>query len=170
MCWKQDKPPCQQFEFEKRIIPPYSGFTDYTPVIPKLYWDVYSAEQRYHAICEELCKVICYCDYMGDITNEYAETVAALIVEFEKFKESGFYDYYAEQIEQWINDHMPDIISKAIKMVFFGLNLDGYFVAYIPDSWADITFDTIADYSSDYYGRLTLSYYVDGEETVINPG
>lgn len=151
----------------KRLFPPYAGFTDYTPTIPKLYWNVYSQEQRYHAICKELHKLICYVDAVGDVTNENAEAIAELIAEFEKFKDSGFYDYYAEQIEKWINDNMPDIIRKAIKMVFFGLNLEGYFVAYVPDAWSDITFDTPANYTDENYGRLILSYYVDNEgETV----
>lgn len=161
---------CKPHNHAGRIIPPYAGFTDFTPAIPQLYWNVYSQEQRYHAICRELHKVICYCDFVGNITNENAVKLAALVEEFEKFKESGFYDYYAEQIAAWIDEHMPDIIARAIKMVFFGLNLEGYFVAYIPDSWADITFDTVANYQDDNYGRLVLSYYVNNEaEQVINP-
>lgn len=153
-----------------RMFPSYAGFTNFTPTIPQLYWNVYSAEQRYHAICKELHKLICYVDAVGDVTNENVEQIAALIDEFEKFKESGFFDYYAAQIEAWINEHMEDIISASIKMVFFGLTLDGYFVAYIPDSWSDITFDTPADYSNDNYGRLILSYYVNNEgETVEQP-
>lgn len=153
-----------------RIVPPYAGFTDFTSVIPQLYWNVYSQEQRFHAICKELHKVICYTDYVGKITNENAEQIVWLIGEFEKFKESGFFDYYAEQIQQWIDDNMEWIISQSIKMVFFGLTLDGYFVAYIPDSWSDITFDTGAVYADDDYGRLILSYYVDNEgEQVLQP-
>lgn len=51
-----------------------------------------------------------------------------------------------------------DAISEAIKMVFFGLSDDGYFVAYIPNSWSCITFGTILDCESPDYGKLTLSY------------
>lgn len=49
-------------------------------------------------------------------------------------------------------------IDCAIKMVFFGLSDDGYFVAYIPNSWDCITFGTILDCESPDYGKLTLSY------------
>lgn len=49
-------------------------------------------------------------------------------------------------------------IDSSIKMVFFGLNEDGYFVAYIPNSWDCITFGTIMDCESPNFGRLTLSY------------
>lgn len=51
-----------------------------------------------------------------------------------------------------------DAIGQAIKMVFFGLTDDGYFVAYIPDSWKDFTFDTIMDLHSDDFGKLVIIY------------
>lgn len=144
-------------------VVPYAGFTEFVASIPKLYWGVKSQEQRILAICEQLNKLICFVDYQGGKINLNREDIDWLKAEFEKFKESGFEDYYLEQIEAWVNANMERIISSAIKMVFFGLTLDGYFIAYIPDSWSDITFDTGADYASDEYGRLILQYYVDSE-------
>ena len=38
----------------------------------------------------------------------------------------------------WANLHMPDLIAKCIKNVFFGLDERGYFVAYIPGAWIEI--------------------------------
>ena len=151
-----------------RLIPPYAYWTDFTPVIPSLYWDVYSAEQRYHAICKELGKVICYCDMLGENVNLNAEHIAELVEEFNKFKESGFYDYYAEQIEQWINDNLPWLFRTFAKQVYFGLTLDGHFVAYIPDSWDDIVFDTGMVYGLDTYGRLMLRWDVDDSGEAVN--
>lgn len=139
-------------------VPCFAGFTMYSPSIPKLYWDVHSQEQRLKAICEQIHKMICYADMLGDKINITHDEIEALNALFEKFIESGFEDYYEEQIQAWINAHMPDIIAQAIKMVFFGLTTDGYFCAYIPSSWEGIIFDTISDYSSDNYGCLTLSY------------
>lgn len=141
-----------------RWVPCFAGFTMYSPAVPKLYWDVRSAEQRLKAICEQIHKMICYADMLGDKINITHDEIEALNALFEKFIESGFEDYYEEQIQAWINAHMPDIIAQAIKMVFFGLTTDGYFCAYIPSSWEGIIFDTISDYSSDNYGCLTLSY------------
>lgn len=149
-----------------RLIPPYAGWTDFTPVIPSLYWDVYSAEQRYHAICKEICKIICYCDMLGDNVNLNAEHIAELVEEFNKFKESGFYDYYAEQIEQWINDNLPWLFRTFVRQVYFGLTLEGRFVAYIPESWNDIVFDTGAVYGLGTYGRLILRWDADSPYTV----
>lgn len=150
-----------RFDAKRRWIPRYIGFTDFTPVIPSMYWDVYSAEQRYHAICKELCKVISYCDCIGEKTNINSQEIAELVEEFEKFKESGFYDYYAEQIEQWINDNADRLFKTFAKQVFFGLTLDGHFIAYVPESWDDIVFDTGAVYGLGTYGRLILRWDAD---------
>lgn len=149
-------------------LPGYAGFTSFTPTIPKLYWDVYSQEERIKRICMELHKLCEYASAMNLNINLNHDMIEELRLEFEKFKESGFFDYYAEQIEAWINRNMPDIIGKYIKMVFFGLTLDGHFVAYIPEgsAWDDIIFDTGVDYSKDTYGRLMLFMETDSSSEV----
>ena len=47
---------------------------------------------------------------------------------------------------------------------------DGYFCAYVPDSWVDIEFDTGAVYGYYTYGRLILRYIVDGSGVIDNTG
>ena len=136
---------------------PYGGFTTFTPTLPEFYWDVYSSEQRIKHICYELCKLARYDEYLAEQLGLTREDVEKLMADFEKFKESGFDDYYEQQINQWINEHMPDIMAQATKMVFFGLTDDGHFCAYIPAQWVFV-FDTIIDYNSDDYGRLTITY------------
>lgn len=141
-----------------RAFPSFLGFTAFSPVVPASYWQIDSEEQRYFALCRMVSKVICYADSMGDQINANTEDIAELKELFRQFQESGFEDYYAQQLAQWIAEHMDDIIAEAIKMVFFGLTDDGYFCAYIPQSWDAVQFDTIMDYSSDNYGCLTLDY------------
>lgn len=63
---------------------------------------------------------------------------------------------------QWMIENATDIVGEMIKAVFFGLTDSGYFVAYIPESWSDIIFNT-TDYDIDVpdwigYGHLVLSY------------
>ena len=60
---------------------PYSGWTAWTPVIPKMYWDVYSAEQRLKAICERLGKTEQYMDYVADEVNAYSQAVGDEVAE-----------------------------------------------------------------------------------------
>lgn len=150
----------------------WMGFTDYAPTVPQLYWNVDGNEQRYHLLCKQLHKLVCYADMLGQKIDLDHAAIDELEKQFEKFMESGFDDYYKAQIEAWIEAHMPDIIGKYVRMVFFGLTLDGYFVAYIPEGtgWDDIVFDTGAVYGSDEYGRLILNYAVDGEPQPVDQG
>lgn len=150
-------------------IPPFPQFS-YTPVIPKFYWDVESLEQRTKYLCLLYDKLMKYIDLVKDDVNIDSAAIQELQYAFQKFMESGFDDYYADQIEQWVNDNMAQIISESIKMVFFGLTLDGYFCAFVPDSWCEIEFDTGMVYGSEEYGRLILKYNVDCSNTEDNTG
>lgn len=157
-----------------RVIPPFIGFTEFTPTIPKMYWDVHSQEQRIHRICDMLDKLICYADFLGDELEINIEDVKALQAEFQEFKESGFEDYYLAQIEQWVNDNLETLYALLVKQVYFGLTQDddpaggGRFVAYIPESWDDIIFDTGIVYGNDEYGRLILRWDVDNSGEAVN--
>lgn len=70
-----------------------------------------------------------------------------------------------EGINKWMRLHALDIVGELAKMVWFGLNDDGYFVAYIPESWDEIIFNTtgldisIPDID---YGHLVLSFNIGG--------
>lgn len=152
-----------------RIIPHYANFTEFTPIIPKLYWGVESQEQRILAICKELGKVIAYVDEFADVAEETQAAVKELEALFKEFQESGFDDYYLQQIEAWVNANMPEIMAMSMKSVYFGLTLEGYFVAYIPESWNDIIFDTGAIFGEEDYGRLILRMDVDSPYTVEQP-
>lgn len=141
--------------------PIYSGWTAFTPTIPKMYWDVYSQEQRIKELCCNYAKCEQYLDYVAKLTNdwvgEYTDEVQAKLDTFEALVKSG----YVEAIDRWIEEDLPGIIDTAVKMVFFGLTDDGYFTAYIPDSWHEIIFDTGFNYTDqNTYGRLMLDMYV----------
>lgn len=76
--------------------------------------------------------------------------------EIEKLKNGDYISNYIPALEKWIHEHIDELITETIKGVFFGLTDDGYFVAYIPDTWDDITFSTII--SGENYGHLVLTY------------
>lgn len=131
----------------------------YTMVIPKFYWDAESPEQRVKALCMLYDKLMAYVDALKDAVNVDSEAIKELQDAFQKFMESGFDDYYAEQVARWIAENLQKIIdAMTVSTVYFGLTDDGYFTAYYPISWKTVQFDTIADYSSDYYGCLVLLY------------
>lgn len=73
----------------------------------------------------------------------------------------NFPDSMKNALEAWVRKYGIDLIGELVKMVFFGITMDGYFVAYIPDSWDEITFGTtgLDDFPAGVeYGHLTLSY------------
>lgn len=154
---------------ERYYVPYFPGWTEFTVTIPKMYWDTYSQEERIHRICELINKISCYCDMLGDKISDNRKDIDWLLSEFVEFKKHGFDDYYAVQVANWIAENLAYIYNHTIKQVWFGLTLDGHFVAYIPDSWNDIVFDTGFDYDLETYGRLILRWDADGENTNQTP-
>ena len=147
-------------------ITPFRLWEPPTWVIPKMYWDSMSQEQRIHAICRQIEKLMTYADYLGVNTDELVTMYNELQAEFTEFKEHGFEDYYKTQVEQWISDNLSFVFEEVAKQVYFGLTDDGHFVAYIPDSWDDIIFDTGYNFGDDTYGRLILRWNVNNAHPV----
>ena len=152
----------------ERYVPYFPGWTAFTPTIPAAYWQTYSQEQRILCISKLIDKIACYLDMLGDKVSDNREDIDYLLSEFVEFKAHGFDDYYAVQVAQWIADNLEYIFEHTVKQVYFGLTLDGHFVAYIPDSWDDIVFDTGAIYGEDTYGRLILRWDVDNSDESVN--
>jgi hypothetical protein len=123
---------------------------------------VYSAEQRIKHICYEIDKLVNYANMLGRNINVTHEEVEKLKRELQSLKDGGLLKYYIEQIYEWIQTHMRELMSAAVKQVYFGLNDDGYFVAYVPDSWREITFDTGTVCGRTDYGRLVLRFDAEG--------
>lgn len=106
---------------------------------------------------EVLCKVV---KYINDLIDSDKEIIA----DVDKLKEEmnevlTFMERYREDAEKIIKEEIEKYIAT---MVFFGITDDGYFVAYIPESWDDITFNTtgldITIPIQPEYGHLVLSY------------
>ena len=149
------------------IINP-SSLLSTTPTIPKFYWDVKSQEQRIKVMC---CLIQQLIDQYGSTDSQIqknADDIAELQELFRKFQESGFDDYYEQQVIKWINNNIAILYQQLAKQVFFGLTSDGHFCAYVPDSWSDITFDTGAVYGTETYGRLILRFDSDGSGIIDN--
>lgn len=147
-------------------IPPFWGFSAFTPTIPKLYWDVKSQEQRILNLFDLLNKIVCYCNKMGLQIDVNAQDIADLQKAMQELKDGGLLDYYEQQIYDWIQANMADLLLAGIRQVYFGLTQDGHFVAYVPDSWSDIVFDTGSDINLSTYGRLILRWDADSPNDV----
>lgn len=151
---------------------PFGFITGATPNVPEFYWNVVSDEQRWKFLCVNLASLVDYANELGVQIGVSAQDIADLQKAMQDLKDSGLLDYYEKQIYDWIQAHMADLLSAGIKQVYFGLTDDtysggaGYFVAYIPESWSEIVFDTGAVYGLDTYGRLILRWDADSPYTV----
>ena len=98
--------------------------------------------------------------------NEWRQTHEAEYQELKDFMNrinaGELPDTVYEELRAWIETNAIDIIGSLVKSVYFGITDDGYFVAYIPDSWGDIIFNTTGlDINlpiQPEYGHLVLSY------------
>ena len=106
---------------------------------------------------EVLCKVVEYINKLIDTDREIFEDIDALQKDMAIVKE------WIDNFDDNARTILTEIIEKYIvTMVFFGITDDGYFVAYIPESWDDITFYTteldIFLPMQPEYGHLVLAY------------
>ena len=103
---------------------------------------------------EVLCKVVKKLNEMVDALQELPEQlkeIEAAIAQIEEWIRT----FDTAYIEEWINENLA-------KMIFVEINMDGYFVVYIPSGWEDVTFNTsgwdeVLNPPLDY-GHLILHY------------
>lgn len=153
-----------------RTLPFWDPYMIANPTLPTLYWEVKSPEQL---VANLYCIVEDLKDYVNGASGQIninTDKIAELEELFEKFQESGFNDYYARQVTAWIASNLEFIYEKTVRQVFFGLTDDGRFCAYVPNSWADIKFDTGAVYGTEEYGRLMLRFDANGTGIIDNTG
>lgn len=141
------------------------------------YWCQYALPAVYDdslSYYELLCKIVAKVNEIIEIHNqennnweEIQKELDEINAWIEDFKEHGLDPYYQAQVEKWVTENLDYIFSHVVKQLFFGLSQDGYFVAYIPNSWNDIVFDTGWNFGDDTYGRLILRYDVDSVHPVF---
>ena len=146
----------------------YTSILGATPTVPKFYWDVKSQEQRIKIMCFLIQGLIDNYASTDSQISKNAADIAELQKRFDDFIENGFDEYYEQQVIDWISQHIGVLYEQLARQVFFGLTSDGYFCAYVPDSWDDITFDTGAVYGTQEYGRLILRFDADGNGIIDN--
>lgn len=94
--------------------------------------------------------------------SEHEEEYLELKELYEDILAGNFPDSMIDSLRNWLARNAISIVGELVKNVFFGLTDGGYFVAYIPESWSDITFKT-SEYDVNIplfaeYGHLVLYY------------
>lgn len=126
---------------------------------------VYDESLSYY---EMLCKLTDYMNTMFETQENYEAALAQLNIQqqnlsnqfielrqsisadlaemnetLEKIKNGDYIDLYLDPIKDFIDENVQKLVSRIVSYVSFGLTADGYFSAYIPDSWDFLGFDTI---------------------------
>lgn len=156
------------FSWAWHAWPFLGGLTAFTPTVPKLFWQVESQEERLLRLSQAICALKGISDDLAQAIENLGETTGDALADLKEYID-GLIGSYEELCQKWVDENLERVIDDHIHSVFFGLTLDGYFVAYIPDSWEDITFDTGAVYGETEYGRLMLYYDVDSPHWVQQP-
>lgn len=110
--------------------------------------------------------------HMAQLVDEYNKLVddqAALDAKMDEIEATyqailagDFPEALKEAFYNWMIENASNIVARMIKNVFFGLTDSGYFCAWVPESWSDITFKTSGyDYTTPLapdFGHLILQY------------
>ena len=100
-------------------------------------------------------------DELDEWKSEFEEQYQELIDIYNQLINGNFPPAVVQAFYNWMLANAQSLVGEMVKLVIFNITDDGYFVAYIPDSWSEILFGTtgydlnIPGYD---YGHLVLSY------------
>lgn len=80
---------------------------------------------------------------------------------YDQLSSGNFPPAFQDALVNWMQANVLDIVGDFVKSIFFEVDDSGYLVAYIPESWQDITFNTTGydiEIAGVDFGHLTLSY------------
>lgn len=100
-------------------------------------------------------------DGLEDWKTQHEDEYRQLKELYDDIMAGRFPDSVTNAFNKWMRKNALDLVGELVKMVFFEITDDGYFVAHIPDSWADIIFNTTGlDIFPDGidFGHLSLSF------------
>lgn len=134
--------------------PIYSGWVWNTPVVPNMYWNVYSAEQRWKNACLNIGKMGAYLDNVAETTNEWADGVV---------DEMNAIDKKVDDFEEFATEHgYMDILSRISVLEELEESYNQYKMLVIGDSWSTDLWNVPAN-------KLWCKYVADAHhKTLVN--
>lgn len=133
--------------------PPYAAPGDHYQY--DLYWLVNQLKQAL-----DNTETLRVHDIGQDTRLDGLDTVTAQLKEAtdQLFAKLNAGDFTKDTFVEWVNTNMTGIIYQMVRFVFFGLDDDGHFVAYIPASWEFLHFDTLLNPDKPGFGHLVVYY------------
>lgn len=136
--------------------------------LPAVYDDSLSYYEQVCKLYNILNKTIEHVNLNFEDIEKLKKAVAQLGELLDNWAAGKFDDVIRNEVAKWVEDNVKFIFETYNKQVFFGLTDDGYFCAYVPKSWSEISFDTGAIYGTEEYGRLILRFAADGQGVIDN--
>ncbi len=115
-------------------------------------------------LLKKMKEVLANMESMDEWRAEYEEAYEDYKKIVEDIENGRFPDSITEAFRRWMSNNAISIVGEMVKSVFFGISDEGYFVAYIPDGWEDIIFNTtyydimLTAHPEVDYGHLVLTY------------
>lgn len=109
-------------------------------------------------ILKHMKEVIAKIDELDDWRHQHEAEYQELKDLYDAVMSGNFPPSIVAAFYDWFSRNALDLVGSMVKHVYFGLTDDGYFCAFIPENWSDITFDTVSDFNDPLFGHLMLIY------------
>ena len=158
---KTFRPGSSDYEILARVVETYNSAVKQFNEIIEFYGDYDTKiEQLENNFQEKLDTFEAQVNnYQKNIDTKIAnldKTVQECYTEIQKLINGEYIETYVQALATWIDNNLQVMVSKIVKYVWFEINEDGYFLAWIPDTWDFIDFDTEMNPDSEDYGKLAL--------------
>jgi hypothetical protein len=90
-------------------------------------------------------------DEIENLTKQQLD-IPILKSELDKIAKGEYANLYIDALGSYIDNNLYSLVDKIAQFVTFGLDDNGYFIAYIPETWTSI------DFSTSENGELVLNY------------
>ena len=143
---------------------PLLGLAAGVPVIPKLYWDAYSDEERIKRLWECFDRLTTLFNQIVPEVNRNTQDYDALKDTLDQIKAGEYVDGYIDQLASWIDANLTQFVARLAKYVFPGFYWDGKCWRYqltVPSDWDFLKFKWVW-VESDLSYHITLNF-VDGD-------
>ena len=146
---------------------PFAAFLQGTPVIPEIYWNVYSSEQRWKVICGRLEGLIEYTQKLADAINKINTDVATK-ADLEQVK--GYVDTQVAELKQLIKQLTEGTLQWDVQLgsytdtvtaqrdMFNDLTVHSITTEELANSGLDVK--ALADSGLNVRGLAVMSYWL----------
>ena len=154
---------CSDFRFWCQKVLPlvYDESLSYYEVLCKLTEYIVKMFKTQESFQENLDKLGLRQEQVEQDFSTLKETVTEQLDQMQNLlndiRNGKYADLYIDSLKAYIDQNLQNMVKGIVSYVSFGLTDNGYFCAYIPNTWDFITFSTV-DYGEELEGHLVLEW------------